>query len=92
MTQDPGLSMGAGRTGDDPAAAVPHTQGTRAHTAEGEPHPQTPSASGGAGEVEDGDVQMDNKEEDEEDEDGRVRDVRLQLAATDLGEDMEVDE
>lgn len=88
MSINPDLSVGTGRAGDDPAAAVPHTQGTSAHAAAGEPHPQMPSALDGAGEDEDGDVQMDE----EDSEDGRVRDVRLQLAATDLGEDMEVDE
>ncbi|ROW07071.1 hypothetical protein VPNG_06656 [Cytospora leucostoma] len=86
----------AERTGDDPvAAAAPHTQGMGALAAAGEPHPQTPLASGGAEEDEDGDVQMgdgEEEEEEQEEEDGRVREVRERLAGTSLGEEMEVDE
>ncbi|KAK7741820.1 hypothetical protein SLS53_004884 [Cytospora paraplurivora] len=65
------------RTGDDPVAAAPHTQGMGALAAAGEPHPQTPLELGGA---------------EEEEENGRVREVRKRLARTSLVEEMEVDE
>ncbi|KUI61513.1 hypothetical protein VP1G_08693 [Cytospora mali] len=80
------------RVGDDPAAAASHTQETCASVAAGEPHPDTPLASGGA-EDEDSDVQMgDGEEDEEEEEDNGVREVRQRLADTELGEEMEVEE
>ncbi|KUI64188.1 hypothetical protein VM1G_10969 [Cytospora mali] len=82
--------------GDDPAAAAPHTQETGASVAAGEPHPDTPLASGGA-EDEDSDVHMgdgdgEEEEEEEEEEDSGVQEVRQCLADTKLGQEMEVEE
>lgn len=95
MTQEPGVEDSGESVGDDPAVEAPHTQGTGAPATAGEPHQQTPLASDGAGEDEDGDVQMEDGEGDDEgedDEDGSVREVRHRLAATTIGEEMEVDE
>lgn len=72
---------GAGGHGNDPAAAAPHTLGTGASSAAGEPHPQTQTVLGG--QDEDGDVEMGEA----------VEEVRLGLARTNLGdEDVEMEE
>lgn len=78
--------VGGEHEGDDPAAAAPHTHGSGAHDASGA-SPHMPSASGGVGEDENGNVQMG---EDQEEEEG-VREVCERLAGTELGEEMEVD-
>lgn len=65
---------GAGGHGNDPAAAAaPHTLGTGAAPAAGEPH---------IGQDEDGDVEMG-----EATEEGAVEAVRLDFARTNLGEE-----
>ncbi|KAL2288466.1 hypothetical protein FJTKL_03845 [Diaporthe vaccinii] len=72
---------GAGGHGNDPAAAAPHTLGTGASPAAGEPHPQTQTVSGG--QDEDGDFEMGEA----------VEEVRLGLARTNLDEeDVEMEE
>lgn len=69
----------AGGHGDDPAAAAPHTLGTGALPAAGEPHPQTQTVSGGQEEEED--VEMGEA----------VEEVRSRLARTELVEDEDED-
>lgn len=70
--------------GDDPAAAAPHTLGTGASSAAGEPHPQTQTVSGG--QDGDGDVEMGEAVE------GAVEEVRERLASFDMDEDVEMEE
>lgn len=79
----------ARRVGFDPAAAAPHTLGTGASSAAGEPHPQTHTALGGVQEEEendDDDIEMGEGEEGEE-----VEEVRERLARTEIGEDEDVE-
>lgn len=68
------------RVGFDPAAAWPHTLGTGASSAAGEPHPQTHTALGGVqeeAENDDNDIEMGEGEE--------VGEVRERLARTAIG-------
>lgn len=76
------------RVGFDPAATAPHTLGTGASSAAGEPHPQTHTALGGVQEEEENE---DDDEDIEMDEGEEVEEVRQRLARTELGEDEDVE-
>lgn len=76
-----------GRMGFDPAATAPHTLGTGASSAAGEPHPQKHTDLGGVQEEE----ENDDDEEDIEMGEGEVEEVRERLSRVQVEEDEDVE-